>query len=118
MRQSIKVIKQSTVSTGHLNTFRHLQLRPINRVVFSGSLGSKLPWNPRLGIDFTLRCFQRLFVPDIATSDAASATTGTPGVRPSKSSRTMEEVPSRFLRPQQIGTDLAHAGLNPARVPL
>src|SRR5580658_7788690 len=30
----------------------------------------------------------------------------------------MEEVPSRFLRPQQIGTDLAHAGLNPARVPL
>jgi hypothetical protein len=30
----------------------------------------------------------------------------------------MEEVPSRFLRAQQIGTDLAHAGLNPARVPL
>ena len=30
----------------------------------------------------------------------------------------MEGVPSRFLRPQQIGTDLAHAGLNPARVTL
>ena len=30
----------------------------------------------------------------------------------------MVGVSSRFLRPQQIGTDLAHAGLNPARVPL
>ena len=49
---------------------------------------------------------------------AASATTRTPGVRPSQSSRTREGVPSRFPRAQQIGTDLAHAGLNPARVPL
>jgi hypothetical protein len=27
-----------------LNTFQYVQLRPINRVVYSGSLGSKLPW--------------------------------------------------------------------------
>ena len=66
-RVSIKVAKPSTVSTGNLKTFRSLQLRPINRVVYPGSLGSKLPWNPRLGIGFTLRCFQRLSVPDIAT---------------------------------------------------
>ena len=60
------MVKQSTVSTGDLNAFRHLQLRPINRVVYPGSLGGKPPWNSCLGIDFTLRCFQRLFVPDIA----------------------------------------------------
>jgi hypothetical protein len=58
-RLSIKAVKRSTVSTGNLRAFRLVQLRPINRVVYSGSLGSKLPWNPRLGIGFTLRCFQR-----------------------------------------------------------
>ena len=61
------MVKQSTVSTGNLKTFRSVQLQPINRVVYPGSLGSKLPWNPNLGIGFTLRCFQRLSVPDIAT---------------------------------------------------
>jgi hypothetical protein len=61
------VVKPSTVSTGNLKTFRSVQLRPINRVVYPGSFGDKSPGNPRLGIDFTLRCFQRLFVPDIAT---------------------------------------------------
>ena len=61
------MVKQSTVSTGNLKTSRSVQLRPINRVVYPGSLGSKLPWNPRLDIGFTLRCFQRLSVPDIAT---------------------------------------------------
>ena len=61
------MVKQSTVSTGNLKPSRTVQLRPINRVVYPGSLGSKLPWNPRLGIGFTLRCFQRLSVPDIAT---------------------------------------------------
>ena len=60
------MVKQSTVSTGNLNNFRYVQLRPINRVVYPGSLGSKLPWNYHLGIGFTLRCFQRLSVPDIA----------------------------------------------------
>ena len=37
-----------------------------------------------------LRCFQRLSVPDIATRPAAGATTGTPLVRDSRSSRTRE----------------------------
>ena len=112
------MIKQSTVSTGNLKIFLFVQLRPINRVVYPGSLGSKLPWNPRLGIGFTLRCFQRLSFPDIATQPCHKRDNWYTRGPSSKSSRTMEEVPSRFLRPQQIGTDLAHAGLNPARVPL
>jgi len=33
------VIKQLTVSTAHLKVFLLLQLRPINLVVFQGSLG-------------------------------------------------------------------------------
>ena len=37
-----------------------------------------------------LRCFQRLSVPDIATGPAAGATTRTPWVRHSRSSRTRE----------------------------
>ena len=61
------MVKQSTVSTGNLKSSHSVQLRPINQVVYLGSLGGKPPWNSRLGIGFTLRCFQRLSVPDIAT---------------------------------------------------
>ena len=49
-RSSIQKIKQLTVSTGCLKASRLVQLRPINRVVYPGSLGGK-----------------RLSVPDIAT---------------------------------------------------
>ena len=66
-RYSTKVVKHSTVSTGNLKLLPALQLRPINRVVYPGSLGTEVPWNPCLGMGFTLRCFQRLSVPDIAT---------------------------------------------------
>jgi len=50
--------------------------------------------------------------------DALGKTTGTPGVCPSRSSRTRDSSTSRFLRPRQIGTKLSHDVLNPARVPL
>ena len=50
--------------------------------------------------------------------DASGKTTGTPGVCPSRSSRTRDRSTSRFLRPRQIGTKLSHDVLNPARVPL
>ena len=61
------MVKQSTVSTGNLKASRPVQLRPINRVVYPGSLVPEGTRNPRLGVGFTLRCFQRLSVPDIAT---------------------------------------------------
>ena len=114
----MNAIKQSTVSTGDLNALLRLQLRPIDLVVYQGSLGHKAhgtlisTWASRLDA-FSVYPF-----PTWLSSRAASATTGTPGVGPSQSSRTREGSSSRFPRPQQIGTDLAHAGLNPARVPL
>ena len=66
-RWSVNVAKLSTVSTGNLKAFLPVQLRPINRVVYPGSLAGKPAWNPRLGRGFTLRCFQRLSGPDMAT---------------------------------------------------
>ena len=44
--------------------------------------------------------------------------TGTPAVRPSRSSRTKDSSSSNFLRLRRIGTELSHDVLNPARVPL
>jgi hypothetical protein len=49
---------------------------------------------------FPLRCFQRLSLPNLATRRAAGATTGTPEVRPTRSSRT--KVSSlKFLTPTE-----------------
>ncbi len=66
-RWSVNVAKLSTVSTGNLKASRPVQLRPIDRVVYPGSLASEDARNPRFGAGFTLRCFQRLSVPDMAT---------------------------------------------------
>ena len=66
-----------------------------------------------------LICLQHLSWPHVGyPALPLSATTGTPEVRPSQSSRTREKNRSSLLRPQQIGTDLSHDGLNPAHVPL
>ena len=46
-----------------------------------------------LGGGLALRCFQRLSVPNVATRPAAGATTETPLVRDSRSSRTRESSP-------------------------
>ncbi len=45
-------------------------------------------------------------------------TTGTPEAASPCSSRTRGELPSVYLRPHQVETDLSHDGLNPAHVPL
>jgi len=51
-------------------------------------------------------------------SDAPGGTTGTPAVCPSRSSRTKDSPSQISIRPRQIGTELSHDVLNPARVPL
>ncbi len=66
-RSLVDVIKRLTVSTARLKAFLPLQSRPINPVVYRGSLGSKLPCNSDLEGGFPLRCFQRLSLPDLAT---------------------------------------------------
>ena len=118
-RCSVRVVKLSAVSTGCLRRFPAVQLRPINRVVYPGPAADRSPHGTLvLALASRLDAFSVYPFPTWLPSRALSRTTGTPGVGPSQSSRTREESPSRFPRARQIGTDLAHAGLNPARVPL
>ena len=55
------------ISTGKLNPFLGLHLRPINLVIFEGPLGGLRHGRPDLEVGFPLRCFQRLSRPNIAT---------------------------------------------------
>ena len=73
---------------------------------------------PDLGGGFPLRCFQRLSFPHIATQlcrshDDWSTRGASIGVL-----SYYRQLPSSILRPRQIGTELSHDVLNPARVPL
>jgi len=53
-----------TIRSSQLSTFRYtcVHLCPINLVVFQGPIG-----RINLGVGFTLRCFQRLSRPTVAT---------------------------------------------------
>ena len=53
--------KQRAISTARLKRLRAVHLRPINLLVSEG------PLNTHLEDGFTLRCFQRLSVPNVAT---------------------------------------------------
>ena len=56
------IADQSNISIAKLNVSLRLHLRPINQVVFLGSIGRSY-----LGKGLALRCFQRLSVPCLAT---------------------------------------------------
>src|SRR5258708_930758 len=56
-----------TISTASLNVLRHLHSRPIKPVVFWCPLGPLRGGKPYLRAGFTLRCFQRLSLPNSAT---------------------------------------------------
>ena len=75
------------ISTYQLNTLLCLHLKPIYLVVFKGSY---LTGISHLEGGFTLRCLQRLSLPDLATLPWRWSPTGTPAVRPSRSSRTKD----------------------------
>ena len=60
------MVKRLAISTGRLSTFLRLHVRPINLVVFQGPL-SLSGMDACLEGGFTLRCFQRLAVPCLAT---------------------------------------------------
>ena len=55
------------ISTGKLQPLLAFHIRPINLVVYEGSLGGLHPGIPYLGGGFPLICFQRLSCPHIAT---------------------------------------------------
>ena len=71
-----------------------------------------------LGRDSRLDAFSGSPVRTWLPSAAAPATTGTPAVRPPRSSRTRGSPPQHPIRPWRIETELSHDVLNPARVPL
>ena len=89
--ERIKAAKRSAVSTGQLSALLHLHTRPIDPVVF------REPSFLRKG-DLFLRGVSRLDAFSVypgrtwLPSAAVSTTTGTPGVRPSQSSRTREKA--------------------------
>ena len=105
------------ISIGPLHTSRYFHSRPIYLVIFKGSYQLSLE-KLHLKAGVTLRCFQRLSVPDVATQLYAwrhnwyTIGPSTPVLSYS------EQLPSSFLRPRWIGTELSHDVLNPAHVPL
>jgi hypothetical protein len=105
------------ISTGRLNTLPCVHLRPIYLVVSEGPYSSR-DGKPHLGASFALRCFQRLSLPYVANQPCRWRdnwhTRGTSAPVLSY----WGQLPSSFLRPRRIGTELSHDVLNPARVPL
>ena len=65
LEQTVPVIKLSSISTGQLNLLLNLHTRPINLLVSKGTLEINST-KSYLGDDFTLICFQRLSVPQLA----------------------------------------------------
>ena len=85
-------ISPRPISSIQLSTLLHLHPCPIYLVVFKGPY--PLSWGTsHLGGGFTLRCLQRLSLPDLATLPWSWSPTGPPAVRPSRSSRTKDGSP-------------------------
>jgi hypothetical protein len=106
------------ISTGKLHALQRFHARPINVVVSNGPLGGLRLGIPYLEVSFPLRCFQRLSIPDIATQRCHwhdNWNTSGPSTRVLSY---YGQGLARILRPRQIGTELSHDVLNPARVPL
>ena len=78
-----------SISDSPLSVLPHLHLSPIYLVVFKGSYFLTNGISHLEG-GFTLRCLQRLSLPDLATLLWSWSPTGTPAVRPSRSSRTKD----------------------------
>ena len=67
---------------------------------------------------FTLRCFQRLSFPNVATQLYPWRDNWYTSGSSTRSSRTRSSPLQISLRPRWIGTELSHDVLNPAHVPL
>ena len=82
---SLSWLSFRSISKCQLNILLCLHLTPIYLVVFKES-----QWISHLEGGFTLRCLQRLSLPDLATLPWIWYPTDTPAVRPSRSSRTKD----------------------------
>jgi hypothetical protein len=105
--------KHRDISTPRLRASQPLHLAPIDVVVSDVPL-----WRSYLGVGFALRCFQRLSVPDAATRLCPWRDNRRTGGPSNTVLSYWCRIPSNLLRPRQIGTELSHDVLNPARVPL
>ena len=105
------------ISTGRLNTLPCVHLRPIYLVVSEGPY-SFTDGKPHLGASFALRCFQRLSLPDVANQQCRWRDNWHTRGPSAPVLSYWGQLPSSFLRPRRIGTELSHDVLNPARVPL
>ena len=77
------------ISNSQLHTLLYFHLCPIYLVLFKGSYNLTIGKSHLEG-GFTLRCLQRLSLPDLATLPCRWSATDTPVVRPSRSSRTKD----------------------------
>ena len=80
------------ISNSQLHALPHFHLCPIYLIVSQGSY-FLMDGISHLGGGFTLRCLQRLSLPDLATLPWDWFPTGTPVVRPARSSRTKASSP-------------------------
>ena len=77
------------ISNSQLHALLHFHLCPIYLVLFKGSY-LLTEGISHLEGGFTLRCLQRLSLPNLATLPCRWSTTDSPVVRPSRSSRTKD----------------------------
>src|SRR5437773_2695145 len=105
------------ISTGRLNTSPCVHLRPIYLVVCEGPYSMK-DGRSHLGASFALRCFQRLSLPNVANQPCRWRDNWHTRGPSAPVLSYWGQLPSSFLRPRRIGTELSHDVLNPARVPL
>ena len=81
-------ISPRPISSCQLNALQHLHLSPIYLVLFKGSYSCD--GISHLEVGFTLRCLQRLSIPNLPTLRWDWFPTGSAEVSPSRSSRTKD----------------------------
>src|SRR6185437_7836359 len=91
--RSIFVVSPRPISTGQLHTLRCFHFRPINPVVWLGALTHGGVGDLILERASRLDAFSGYPFRTWLTSRAPGGTTGTPEVRPSRSSRTRDSLP-------------------------
>ena len=105
------------ISSSPLHTLLHFHFCPIYLVVFKGSYCLTAGISHLEG-GFTLRCLQRLSLPDLATRLCHWYDNRSTSGPSSPVLSYWGQLLSDILRPRRIGTELSHDVLNPARVPL
>jgi hypothetical protein len=109
----IKNLSCRTISTSRLNTLLRLHLKPINHMFYMGP-----QMKPNLEGGFVLICFQHLSRPRDSYPAVPLAGQLVHQRRVHSGPLVLGTALLKFRRPRQIGTELSHDVLNPARVPL